>query len=134
MRNNYDDLKNSYGRCLTEPDFFHRFCERLLASHPSVRRMFAETDFEAQRNALRSSISAAIWHASGHPLSAKLVDGIAAAHSRAGRAPVPPHLHRYWVESLLQTIAEVDPKITPRLLERWREAMDGVILHFAQRY
>lgn len=133
MANNYADLKNSYGRCLAEPDFFNRFFERLRASHPSVRRMFAETDFEAQRNALRSSISAAIWNASGHPLSAKLIDGIAATHARAGRAPVPPHLYPYWVESLLQTVAEVDPKVTPRLLERWRTAMDGVIVAFAQR-
>ena len=134
MANHYDDLKDSYGRCLAEPDFFHRFCERLLMTHPSVRRMFAQTDFETQTNALRSSISAAIWHASGNTLSGKLVDGIAAAHSRAGRAPVPPHLYAYWVESLLQTVAEVDPKITPRLLDRWREAMEGVTAAFAERY
>lgn len=96
--------------------------------------MFAQTDFEVQRNALRSSISAAIWHASGNPLSAKLIGGIAATHSRDGRAPVPPHLYPYWVESLLLTVAEVDPNATPRLLERWRQAMADVTAAFEQRY
>lgn len=134
MAKSYDDLKNSFGRCLTQSDFFERFCKKFMASHPDVRSMLEDADIGAQRNALRRGISAAIWHASGNPLSQQLIEDAAASHSRDGRAPVPPHLYPYWVESLVQTVGELDPKATPRLLERWRKAMGGVTDTFVKRY
>ena len=96
--------------------------------------MFEETDFEVYRVALRRGISMSIWYAAGSALSHELTDRIAVNHSRSGRTPVAPHLYPYWVDSLVQAVEEMDPKATPQLLERWREAMEGVTAAFAERY
>lgn len=131
----YNDLKNSYGRCLAEGNFLEGFYEIFKASHPDITSMFGKTDFEVHRNALRRGISLSIWYAADSAVSHQLTDRIAGNHTRDGRAPVPLHLYPFWVDSLVRAVKEMDPKATPQLLERWREAMSLATEAFvAQRY
>ncbi|HEY0663734.1 MAG TPA: globin [Thiobacillaceae bacterium] len=134
MTNNYDDLQQSYGRCLRGKNFIERFYEIFLDSHPEIRPMFEKTDFQTQRMALRHGISAAISYASGSSLTKRTMDQMAAVHSRKGHAPVPPGLYPYWVDSLVQAVKEMDPDATPKLLSRWREGMSIVTQDFSRRY
>src|SRR5574340_674772 len=114
MGNNYDDLQQSYGRCLREKNFIERFYEIFLDSHPDIRPMFNKTDFQTQRMALRHGISAAISYASGSSLTKRTIDQMADVHSLKGHAPVPPQLYPYWIDSLVQTVREKDPQVTPQ--------------------
>lgn len=134
MGNNFDDLQQSYGRCLREKNFIERFYEIFLESHPAIRPMFDKTDFQTQRMALRHGISAAISYASGSSLTRRTVDQMAAAHSRSGHAPVSPELYPYWVDSLVQTVKEMDPQATPQLLSRWRQGMSVVTDTFIKHH
>ena len=134
MADSYDDLQQSYGRCLRWKNFIERFYEIFLASHPDIAPMFAETDFQKQRMALRRGISAAISHAGGSSLTKRTIDQMADTHSRKGHAPVPPELYRYWVGSLLQAVREMDPEATPALIERWRQGMGAVVDTFVGHY
>jgi hemoglobin-like flavoprotein len=134
MANNFDDLQQSYGRCLREKNFIERFYEIFLASHPDIAPMFEKTDFQKQRMALRRGISAAISHASGSSLSQRTTEQMADAHSRTGHAPVPPELYRYWVDSLAQAVSETDPEVTPQLIARWRQGMGIVTDTFIKHY
>jgi hemoglobin-like flavoprotein len=134
MSSNYDDLQQSYGRCLREKNFIERFYEIFLASHPDIAPMFAETDFQKQRMALRRGISSAISHAAGSALTKRTIDQMADVHSRKGHAPVAPELYRYWVESLVQAVGEIDPEVTSQLLERWRQGMGVVIDTFIKHH
>lgn len=134
MTSNYDDLQQSYGRCLRGKNFIERFYEIFLESHPEIRPMFDKTDFQTQRMALRHGISAAISHAAGSSLTKRTMDQMAAAHSRKGYAPVPPGLYPYWVDSLVQAVKEMDPQATPQLLSRWRQGMSIVTDDFSRRY
>ena len=134
MADNYDDLQQSYGRCLREKNFIERFYEIFLASHPDIAPMFAETDFQKQRMALRRGISSAISHAGGSSLTKRTINQMADVHSRKGHAPVTPELYRYWVESLVQAVGETDPEVTSQLLERWRQGMSVVTDTFISHY
>ena len=134
MSINYDDLQQSYGRCLRGKNFIERFYEIFLASHPDIAPMFAETDFQKQRMALRRGISAAISHAGGSTLTKRTVDQMADTHSRRGHAPVPPELYRNWVDSLAQAVSEMDPEATPQLIARWRQGMGVVVDTFIQHH
>lgn len=96
--------------------------------------MFADTDFQKQRMALRRGISAAITHASGSSLSRSTVGQMAHAHSRKGHAPVRPDLYPYWLDSLVRAVEETDPEITPELVRRWHQGMKVVIDTFARHY
>src|SRR5690606_39010510 len=126
----FDDLQQSYGRCLREKNFIERFYEIFLASHPDIAPMFEKTDFNTQRFALRRGISVAIEHANGSRLAERTMNQMADTHSRKGSVPVPPSLYRYWVDSLVRTVDEVDPQSSDALLERWRTGMNKVVSTF----
>jgi len=134
MADNFDDLQQSYGRCLRGKDFIERFYEIFLASHPSIAPMFDKTDFQQQRLALRRGISMAISHAAGGSLVKRGVEQMADAHAAKGRTPVPPSLYPYWVESLVKAVGETDPQFSPALERRWREGMGVVVKTFSQRH
>lgn len=130
----YNDLQASYGRCLRTHGFIERFYEIFLATHPEIEAMFARTDFRTQRLALRRGISIAISHAAGMSMVNRNVEDMVKVHSREGRTPVRPALYGYWIDSLIRTIEERDPEVTPELIARWRNAMGVTIEHFSRRY
>ncbi len=134
MADNYNDVLQSYGRCLQTKRFIDRFYELLMDSHPAMRPAFARTDFSAQRRALRRGISTALMYAGGNAFVEEGVEKMAAVHSRRGRAPVEPKYYAYWLDSLLQAIQESDPQLSPVLEQRWREAMQVVIRRFTDGY
>ncbi len=134
MTDPYHDLQQSYGRCLRDKHFIDRFYEVLMASHPEIPPMFAHTDMFKQRLALRRGISIAILHAAGSTLAKRSVDKMADLHGASGPAPVQPHFHACWLESLIKVIAETDPVADTALLVRWRQAMSVVIDVFTRRY
>ena len=134
MADQYEDLQQSYGRCLRTGRFIERFYEVFMDSDPRIRPLFAGTDMGRQRMALRRGISVAIFHAAGSPLSRRATAEMACVHARRGRAPVDPALYPYWIESLLKVVAEADPEADEALLARWRQAMEVVCRTFAAHY
>lgn len=134
MSDQYEDLQQSYGRCLRDKRFIERFYEVFMASHPAIAPMFADTDFSKQRMALRRGISVAILHAAGSGMSRRTTEQMADVHACQGRAPVDPVLYPYWIDSLLQVIGETDEEATPALMARWHTAMGVVCDTFTRRY
>lgn len=134
MSDTFDDLQTSYGRCLQHGKFIARFYEIFMASHPDVPELFKDTDFSKQHIALRRGISAAIAHAGGSTLTKRTMEQMACAHSRDGRAPVPPVLYPYWTQSLLVAIREHDPEFDVALEQRWRKALDHTMAYFVRHY
>lgn len=134
MVDQYEDLQRSYGRCLRDKAFIGRFYDVLLESHPDIAPLFAETDFNRQRMAMRRGISAAIFHAAGSTLTRRTVEQMADAHSRRGRCPVDPALYPYWIDSLVTVIEATDPEMDEQLSMRWRQAMGVVCDTFTERH
>lgn len=134
MQDDFTDVQNSYGRCLRNTTFIERFYEILMDSHPDMRPAFARTDMGRQRHALRRGISNAILFGGGHDLVRGTVETVADLHSRKGRAPVPPNLYPYWMDSLIQAVSEHDPRFSPELETRWRQAIKPLIELFIERY
>jgi hemoglobin-like flavoprotein len=134
MQDEFNDLQQSYGRCLRGKGFIERFYDIFLASHPDIAPMFANTDFQKQRMALRRGISIAISHAAGGNLVRQSMEHMADVHSRKGHAPVAPRYYSLWVDSLVQAVSEMDPEFSPKLGERWRTGMGVVVATFTGRY
>lgn len=134
MADQFRDIHQSYGRCLRSRDFLERFYTLLLDSSEEIRPIFATTDFGQQRRALRRGITTAILFASGSDIVSREVERMAEVHSRRGRAPVRPPLYEYWLNTLVQTVRERDPQITPALEQRWQQAMRPIIDHFRRAY
>lgn len=130
----YSDLHQSYGRCIRGGQFIERFYDIFLDSHPDVASAFAHTDFDRQRRVLRRTLTSAIMYAAGSESVEREIATMAQVHSRKGRAPVQPHLYRYWLESLITTIRQFDPECNPRLERRWRDALGKIVEHFTSVY
>ncbi len=112
--------QQSYARCQRTPDFFMRFYDILLESHPAIPPMFANTDFPRQRKLLQHGLGLLLSFAKD-PNEA-LLERIAARHSVSG-LNVDPGLYPCFVDSLVEVVRRSDPKFDADIERAWREAV-----------
>lgn len=124
-----DAVRNSYARCLMREDFIDRFYTIFIDSHPSIRPMFANTDFDAQINLLRQGLLCAFNFARGDDRAATSMDRFRESHGRTGRLKVAPKLYPFWVNSMVIAANECDPQFTPRLEREWRALLGKATAH-----
>ena len=123
----------SLQRCLDHPQFLDRFYELFLASSEEVRKKFEQTDFPAQKRALRKSLLDASWIAiPGAESRAELVR-LAETHSRQQR-DIAPRLYDFWLDSLVRAVAETDPGCSLDVELAWRCVLRQVIDFVKARY
>lgn len=116
----------SYGRCCLQPEFFDRFYEIFLGIHPSIKPMFAHTNFAKQKALLREGVAMMLMHLEGKSVGTLSLNRIANIH-HARRMNITPQLYEYWVNSLIATVKEYDRDCTPSLETEWRKALhEGV--------
>jgi hemoglobin-like flavoprotein len=93
--------------------------------------MFAKTEFPRQHKLLQHGLGLLLSYA--NRADDTLLDRIAARHSSSG-IDVPPALYPLFVESLLATVRELDPRCTSEVEEAWREALEPGITYMQSRY
>ena len=122
--NEFDD---SLARCNANPRFLDLFYERFLGSSPEVKEKFKNTDFRKQKRALRASFYLIMLAAEDKDNGPeKYLGDLAIAHD-AEHLDIGAGLYDLWLDSLLATVAECDPKFDDRVAEIWeRVAMIGV--------
>jgi hemoglobin-like flavoprotein len=123
--------QESYSRCLRSPRFFQSFYDRLLASDPVVPPMFAETEFPKQYKLLQHGLGLLLSYA--NRTDDTLLERIAARHS-SSRIDVPPTMYDLFVDALLATVREIDPKCSPEIEDAWREALEPGLSFMKSRY
>lgn len=122
QQDTFADVQQSFQRCLTRKEFLHRFYEIFMASHPALPRLFARTHFDTQIRLLRHGLSASIAYAGGTRVGAHVLERIGDTHSR-GKMNIDPRLYPFWIDSLVQAVAETDPRYDEPLGDRWRDAL-----------
>ena len=124
----------SLDRCGANPAFLDRFYAVFLASSPKVGAMFENTNFYRQKRALQASLHGMLLHVRGTGATSDpyLVE-IAQRHSR-GNLGIGAELYDLWLDSLLTTVEECDPKCTPAILLAWEKAMTLGIQFFLSHY
>ena len=129
----YQDVKMSMGRAITHGDVFSRFYQIFLASHPTIGPMFKTTNMEQQKALLRQGVNLAIMFAEGRSIGKSAMDRLRASHSKKALA-IDPSLYRYWLDSFMKALAEVDPEFNPGLEKKWRDTLSKAIRHIADGY
>jgi hemoglobin-like flavoprotein len=127
----HDLAQASYARCLRSPRFFPSLYERLLASDPAVPAMFAKTEFPKQYKLLQHGLGLLLSY--GNKRDDMLLDRIAARHSTQA-LNVAPTMYVLFVDSLLGTVREHDPRCTAEIEGAWREAIAPGIDFMKARY
>ena len=118
----FESVKLSYGRSCLKANFFTLFYDHFIAKSPLIREMFARTDMVLQRQALRSGIAFLVQYAGGSEFARAKVDELGVTHRR-DQLNVAPSLYPLWIDSLIETLAEVDNDWSPELERAWRDVL-----------
>lgn len=133
MHSKIETVKESYGRCLVKGDFFGRFYDIFIPSHPLIQPLFANTDFEAQKHRLRHGLNCIIMFAGDQISGISCLNRLQKSHSKQ-HLNIPPELYPNWKESLLQTIREFDKELKIETLGAWSEIIDLGIEYIVSGY
>ncbi len=113
-------VSNSYGRCLRKSNFYDRFYEIFMATDPRIAPMFANTDFKKQKELIKQGVNMTLMFGVGNnPTAEHVIERISKSHS-ASELNVSPDLYRFWLDSLMKTVAEFDPEFSAELEKAWR--------------
>lgn len=104
-----------------------------MAKAPDVRTKFAGTDFDTQNVLLLDSISMAILFPRGDLLARQAIDLLRRSHGKK-RHDIPPRMYVYWVDSLMTTLHEVEPKFDSELERLWRGLLQITIDYMSDGY
>lgn len=126
-------VTQSFGRCSVNPKFLDRFYEIFLASSPAIAPLFRNTDFAKQKVALRSGLTLMMMYNEGNKLGQQGLDRIGQSHSRQ-KLKIDPSLYPYWIDSLIKTVKECDPKCDATLEAEWRTALKKGAKHIADQF
>lgn len=113
----------SYQRAVV-PDFygfFDSFYNRLTAHSPAFSELFKDTDMDKQIKMLMQSITyVTSFSATLEPTEE--LDYIAGLHGR-DRLDLPSEYYDIWLDCLLHTVMEKDPKYDEQVERAWRIVM-----------
>ena len=122
----YQSVRESYDRAAQATEFYDTFYEIFLSKSDDIPGFFKETDFQAQKVHLRSSLKLMTRENLTDGKVRVVVDKIGKTHDRNGYA-VAPHFYDLWLDSLCETLQQHDSQFTPELEGCWREHMLGAI-------
>lgn len=114
-------VSESYAR-VRGTGFAQQFYDRFLETDGEVRRRFAETDFERQRELFLHGVFALIDYARGSVTGQLAVRRLAKMHG-PGELDIPLRLYDLWVQTLLETLSDRDPEWSPKLAAAWRAVL-----------
>ena len=127
-------LEESLQRCNADPAFLDRFYEKFLASSPAVREKFANTDFVRQKREVTASFHRMLLAAEeGVTGPDRYLKDTAEQHSKS-RLDIGAELYDLWLDSLLATVKECDPKFNPEIEAAWETLMSAGIGYMLSHY
>ena len=111
---------DSLERCQQNREFLDAFYDRLLAVAPEIPSYFANTDFRRQKHLLTMSFYDLLSTAADKPEGHLHIQRLAEVHAQR---KIPRALYDLWLDCLVETVAQYDPKFTPEIADAWREFM-----------
>ena len=133
-RNTLKTFEKSLMRCSGCATFMDRFYAIFLASSPKIQEKFAGTDLIRQKRALRASLHLMLLVAGdGENGPEHYLKDLAEIHSSRQRN-IGADLYELWLNSLLTTVKESDPRCSPEIERAWEEVMRIGIRYLLAHY
>lgn len=126
------NLIDSYKRMARHVRYPDLFYDRFIGGHEEVARLFEGVDMERQKFLLNRSLTQLIQHAHGVEEAAEILDAVARRHGPA-ELDIPEWMYTAWIDALIATVAELDPKFSPELDALWRKVLNDEVAWFRRR-
>ena len=114
-----EPVRRSLERCEAAGDFGAVFYRKFLNCSPRIAPYFSETDFERQRRVLRDSVLLMVSRDVSDPAMREHLERLGKTHSRSQRG-ILPELYELWLDSVIETVRELDPNWNAELERAWR--------------
>ena len=124
---------DSFRRCQNSPAFVARFYDRFISANPEVAAKFAGVEMRKQRKVLQASLLMVMLACQGNDAAQQYLGSIAARHART-QLDIRPDLYDLWLECLIETVAEMDPRFSDAVEQAWRQVMAHGISYMKSRY
>ena len=127
-------VQDSFARSSKDDNFARIFYENLFFLSPKIREYFKDTDFHHQQKALLHGLEFLMHFSNVKDENAKLqIIRIAKSHSASGMK-IHPHDYYYWIEALIMTGKELDPKWYDGMEFYWREVVSMPVSFIVSQY
>ncbi len=110
----------SLARVGLDPIFLDHLYTTFLKSHSSVSALLGSLESEKRKALMLTEIVALIQYGRGETTGKAVLDLIGLNHVWLG---MEASMHRFWVESLLQTLEQFDSKWSPELKTTWAQSL-----------
>ncbi len=117
-----DPVRASFDRCEAAGNFAERFYGVFLNSSPEIGPLFAMTDFEKQRKLLRATVYIMVTRSVDDVQARETLESIGYSHGRT-QLNIRPELYEVWLDSVCQTVKQMDPDWTPEVEREWRDRL-----------
>ncbi len=96
-----------------------RFYDEFLKAEPRILSLFAQTDAAHQKRMLQHGLLMMLRFALGDSVSKLAIKRLGQRHHV--ELEIPVELYQPFVDSLMKSVASLDPEWSPRLDRAWRE-------------
>jgi truncated hemoglobin YjbI len=121
---NYRKLFNNSFQRVIAPDsnrFYNQFYELLISADPQLARFFANTDMERQIEMLKQSMTNVTSFSATLEPTVEM-ENLALMHG-SGKLDIPAKYFELWLDCMLMTVEELDPKFDEYIETSWRVMM-----------
>ncbi len=112
--------------------FFDEFYKRFVEASEEVRQKFQHTDMAVQRLMLKKSLVYLLNYYATENVN-EFLKRTAERHGRQD-LDIRPELYDLWLDKLIETLAECDPKFSTRVEEAWRTVLTPGISYMRSMY
>lgn len=128
-----DSFHDSLERCGLTADFLQDFYRKFIASSPEIAIKFSDTNFKTQARILKTSLYMAMLAADQNHEAREYLGRIAERHNHKA-LDIKPEYYDLWIESMISTVREYDPKFNSDIEQIWRNFMQPAIEYMKSRY
>lgn len=128
-----DQFLQSLDRCSSFDEFLPAFYERFLESSDEIRHKFKNTDMSMQKQMLLRSLKLSAGATAGDREALQEINDRAETHDR-DHLDVRPGLYTFWLDSIIETAQQFDPKWDESIEAAWRRILGHVVKHISRKY
>lgn len=129
-------FNDSYARILirskNSQDFFDIFYQKFISASPVVAEKFKHTDMNIQKKMLKKSFTYLLNLYITRKCS-NFLDKVAEKHSKS-QHDIHAELYDLWLDCLIDTVKELDPKFNNDVELSWRSALSIGITYMKFKY
>ncbi|MFT5207434.1 MAG: hemoglobin-like flavoprotein [Candidatus Omnitrophota bacterium] len=112
--------------------FYGQFYKKFIAQSPEIKAKFTDADMHRQEKMLHASLLYMMNLFSSRAIDEPL-EHIATLHN-AKKLNIEPRFYDIWLDTLVDTVKEFDPKFNDKIELAWRVVLAGGVAFMKFRY